>query len=106
MSEVKIYHRTRRGCIYKCEACSKWHLLFKNFQLNMSEEELNVFFADIQGEIESICQLNNEASPLFFECESRGGMCINLLKSEYLELEYLIGSSLILLNTERILQNA
>lgn len=105
MSEVKIYHRTHRGCIYKCEACAKWHVLYKNFQLNLSESELRILFADIQDEIESICIRNNEASPLYFECESRGGICINFLKTEYLELEYLIGSSLILLKTERILQN-
>ncbi len=106
MSDVKIYHRTHRGCIYKCKACSKWHILFKNIQLNMSEYELSVFYADIKDEVKSFCNVHNEVSPLYFECESRGGMLMNLLKTEYLELEYLIGSSLILLNAERLLQNA
>lgn len=104
MSAVKIYHRTHKGCIYKCKSCAKWHLIYKNFQLNLSEIELNLFFSDIQNEIESI-DINNQASPLYFDCPTQGGICIHLLKSEYLELEYLIGSSLILLNTERILQN-
>lgn len=72
----------------------------------MSETELRVFFADIQHEVEAFCKVNNESSPLYFECESRGGMLLNLLKSEYLELEYLIGSSLMLLRAERLLQNA
>lgn len=106
MSDVKIYHRTHRGCVYKCEACSKWHVLFKNFQLNMSENELRLFYSDVKDEVKSFCTLKNEIAPIYFESETKGGMLISLLKTEYLELEYLIGSSLILLKAERLLQNA
>ncbi len=75
-------------------------------QFNMSEEELRAFYSDIKDEVESFCDLNNEISPLYFECQSRGGMIVNLVKTEFLELEYLIGSSLILLSAERLLKHA
>jgi len=108
MSQVKVYHKTKKGCIYKCKSCQQWHVLYNTIQFNLSHNELVSFNRQINIEVNCFCDDNDsyDMRSLCFNSEKQGGLILNFTKQEFLELEYLLGGALIIHNTENIIFNA
>ncbi len=104
---IQVLSQTENGCIYLCNGCGTYNVIFKNILLFLSEKELAVLkdiFCKQLGVRELATPIWKKMNFLVQTPFPNACFCFN--KEEYQEFVILLTKAMNRLHTERLLQGA